>query len=53
MTKLKACMDEAVAAEDDPLVKTRIERWRLGVWQYMASGREDYLHKLNSAPPRP
>jgi hypothetical protein len=53
MASLKAAMDEAVAAEADPLIKTRIERWRSGVWQYMVSGREDYLRKLKSAPRKP
>ena len=48
MARLKACMDEALAAEVDPIIKTRIERWRLGVWEYMVSGREAYLQKLKS-----
>ena len=50
MAKLKACMDEAVAADDDPVIKTRIERWRVGVWEYMVSGRKAYLQKLESGP---
>jgi hypothetical protein len=53
MAKLKACMDEAIAADADPLIQTRLDRWRWGVWQYMASGREDYLRKLKAAPPNP
>ena len=46
MAKLKTYMEEAVAAEDDPVIKTRVERWNQGVWQYMVSGRENYLRKL-------
>ena len=50
MAKLKACMDEAVAADVDPVIKTRIERWRVGVWEYMVLGRKAYLQKLESGP---
>jgi hypothetical protein len=52
MTKLKACMDEAVAADVDPVIKTRIERWRVGVWEYMVAGRKAYLQKLESGAPQ-
>ena len=50
MDKLKGFMDEAVAAAVEPITKARVERWRVGVWQYMVHGREAYLQKVKPSP---
>lgn len=48
METLNACMDEAAVLAVDPVIKTRVARWRRGVWEYMVSGREAYLRKRKS-----
>jgi hypothetical protein len=52
MKELKACMDEATGAESHPLIKWRMDQWRVGVWEYMTAGREEYFRKLKPAPQR-
>ncbi|MCX6922985.1 MAG: DUF4838 domain-containing protein, partial [Verrucomicrobia bacterium] len=53
MAQLKSCMDEAVAADVAPVIKARIERWRVGVLEYMVSGRKAYFQKQEPQATRP
>lgn len=52
MAQLKACIEAATTVESDPLIQARLERWRTGVWEYMVSGRDNYLRKQKSTSPQ-
>lgn len=49
MAALEAMVMQAVALAQTPLEKQRVGLWKTGVWDYMATGRKNYLAKVGLA----
>ncbi len=48
MNELGSCISEAREKAETALEKKRVESWVVGVWNYMVTGRQQYLDKIKS-----
>jgi hypothetical protein len=47
MKELGSLMSQAVNLAQSDTEKRRVETWKVGVWDYMVDGRQQYLQKAN------